>query len=756
MLVKHLCAGRKVGVRIALMGRQQRRPQGVGATMGMYRRPGMGRRGGWTLILLVPMLALLLNISSVWAGTGSDCAVAADLVVETAGVIDPASLSGMMRDVAARHSGDYGIHLMVVETGEEAGYQSDRPFYAASCYKLFLTMYIYENAAAGRIDLSGTITYQAGDRTDGTGIIQFMPTGRAFTVRQLCEYAIVYSDNVAAKMLKRVYGYHAFRDYAASIGCPVTGTYGLDLTTAREMCIGLNRVLQFAAANPLGQEVIDFLRRSIYKSRIPAGLPAGVEVGNKTGEYGAYLNDAAVVFEGDVTYLLCVLSSGASGDAGHVEVSRNVYNAIAGRCCGGGHCETGTTAPGTAWYFAEGTTRRGFETYLCLANPGEEEARAVVTAMDQYGQARDFALTISPVSRVSLNMNSLAGPELDIALRVTSTQPILAERPVYFRYQGKWSGGHCTAGVAAPGTAWYFAEGTTRPGFDTYLCLANPGEEEARAVVTAMDQYGQARDFALTISPVSRVSLLMNGLVGPDLDIALHISSDQPILAERPVYFDYRGQWPGGHCTVGVAAPGTAWYFAEGTTRPGFDTYLCLANPGEEEARADVEYLFGAEPAVKRTYTVPAGSRFSLSLNQEVGEGRDVSVAISSDVPILAERPMYFRYAARASGGHCVNGVAAASPMWYFAEGCSRDGFDMFLCIGNPNPLAAAVSIAFLDEAGRQSGVELTMAPASRTTLRVNDLVGGEHDISAVVSSDSDIVVERPMYFLFASQSLAP
>jgi len=131
-------------------------------------------------------------------------------------------------------------------------------------------------------------------------------------------------------------------------------------------------------------------------------------------------------------------------------------------------------------------------------------------------------------------------------------------------------------------------------------------------------------------------------------------------------------------------------------------------------------------------------------------------MAVRSDEPILAERPMYFRYAARASGGHCVNGVAAASPTWFFAEGCSRDGFDTFLCIGNPNPEAAAVSIAFMDEAGCKSAVELSLAPASRTTLRVNEVAGGGHDISAAVSSDSDIVVERPVYFLFASQSLAP
>jgi len=37
-----------------------------------------------------------------------------------------------------------------------------------------------------------------------------------------------------------------------------------------------------------------------------------------------------------------------------------------------------------------------------------------------------------------------------------------------------WSGGHCVTGVTAPATDWHFAEGTTREGFDEWLCLQNP------------------------------------------------------------------------------------------------------------------------------------------------------------------------------------------------------------------------------------------------------------------------------------------
>ncbi|MDY6794524.1 MAG: DUF362 domain-containing protein, partial [Actinomycetota bacterium] len=37
-----------------------------------------------------------------------------------------------------------------------------------------------------------------------------------------------------------------------------------------------------------------------------------------------------------------------------------------------------------------------------------------------------------------------------------------------------WSGGHCVTGVGEPSTTWNFAEGSTREGFDEWLCLQNP------------------------------------------------------------------------------------------------------------------------------------------------------------------------------------------------------------------------------------------------------------------------------------------
>jgi len=604
---------------------------------------------GWVPAASLLSLVLILTSIGGWGTRISADTTTSESEVRASRLLDTSSIDSVMAVQAAADSGDYGMYFKLVETGEEAGYQADRAFNAASCYKVALVMYIYESAAAGRIDLESTIVYGGGDYTNGCGIIQEMPVGTTFTVRTLCEYAIVYSDNIAAKMLKRVFGYHAFRDHARSLGCPVTGTYGLNLTTAREMGIILQRVLQFAAGEPLGQEVLTFLRASIYKSRIPAGLPAGVDVGNKTGDYGGSLNDAAIVMLDDATYILCILSSGAPGDSVHATVSRLVCEDVSSRICGGGHCTTGASEPATEWYFAEGTTREGFETWLCLANPGEEAARVTVTTMDQYGDAREFPLTLPP-------------------------------------------------------------------------------------------------DY--------RESLLLNELVGGDLDIAMCVSSTVPILAERPMYFRYKGTWAGGHCTTGASEPATEWYFAEGTTREGFETWLCLANPGEEAARVSVDYLLSGAEKVVRTYNISPHCRLSIPLSDELGTDLDVSASIHSSRPILAERPLYFRYSAGGGGGHCVSGIASASRVWYFAEGCTREGFDTWLCIGNPAVEAAMVYITFLDEAGSTLQRDFAVPPASRLSLKVDDLVEEGHDIATVITSNLDIVVERPLYFLFSPQSL--
>src|SRR5450756_231149 len=100
----------------------------------------------------------------------------------------------------------------------------------------------------------------------------------------------------------------------------------------------------------------------------------------------------------------------------------------------------------------------------------------------------------------------------------------------------------------------------------------------------------------------------------------------------------------GGHDSLGALAPSARWYFAEGTTRSDFTTYIAVMNPDEQAASVTFTYMVGTGEPVTRVHAVAPKSRFTLDIKDDVGPDRDVSTFLSSDRAVIAERPMYFQW----------------------------------------------------------------------------------------------------------------
>ncbi|MDY6794148.1 MAG: DUF5719 family protein [Actinomycetota bacterium] len=327
----------------------------------------------------------------------------------------------------------------------------------------------------------------------------------------------------------------------------------------------------------------------------------------------------------------------------------------------GGHVTSGVPSPSSDWYFAEGCTTAGFETYVCVQNPGDDHANLTFRFHTQEeGEKVISDFVVAPHSRATFLVNDLLGGGYQTSLHLSSTSPVVAERPVYFSYSGtsgySWEGGHCVAGSAELSSSYYFAEGTTRAGFETWLCLQNPGSE----VVTVEASYflgdGQGAEVkkSYDLGPGRRLTLNLADEVGDGVDVSTRLSSASHFLAERPSYFDYGGNWPGGHCVMGAGQAGISWLFAEGYTGDSnsFDTWLCLGNPGGTNAHVRVSYYSqeaGALPP--QDLTVLAGTRVTLLLDDQVGGDHQLAIEITSDEPVVAERAMYFDYDGR-TGGH--------------------------------------------------------------------------------------------------------
>ncbi len=216
------------------------------------------------------------------------------------------------------------------------------------------------------------------------------------------------------------------------------------------------------------------------------------------------------------------------------------------------------------------------------------------------------------------------------------------------------NGGHNVLGSQDLSRRWYFAEGTTRAGFEEYICLLNPGNKPARTKLLYMLETGDNIEKTYDLAPARRFTVPVYHDVPAGHDVSCVIGSTEPVVAERPIYFDYSANCNGSHSAAGAKSPKTIWYFAEGCTRGGFDTYLCIMNPGEKYALAEIEYYMGNGTTGKKSaIPVKAQSRMTIAVHEsEHGAGRrageegDVSMRVrsKSDAGLIVERSMYFSY----------------------------------------------------------------------------------------------------------------
>jgi len=345
----------------------------------------------------------------------------------------------------------------------------------------------------------------------------------------------------------------------------------------------------------------------------------------------------------------------------------------------GGSASAGVADPQTRWYFAEGYTGGAFDTYILVQNPETEPANVKFTFMIPGGGTIERTATAAPCSRMTVHIDDIPGLEnTDVSTMVESTNGvgIVADRSEYFNYAG-CDDGNSEAGVAAPATTWYLAEGYTGGRFDTYVLLQNPGGETAAVEATFMREDGANIKKTYELPPHSRHTIAadrVEGLESAGFSTRVASTNGVGIIAERAMYFDSNGV-SGGHDGRGVTEPSAQWYFAEGYTGGGFDTWLLIMNPDAQPADVRVTFSKPDGSAVQKEYTIRPNSRFTVSVDSVEGlADAEASMSVQSlnGVKIIAERAMYFNYSSGVdvrSGGHDTTGCTAPSVKWYFAEG---------------------------------------------------------------------------------------
>jgi hypothetical protein len=223
-----------------------------------------------------------------------------------------------------------------------------------------------------------------------------------------------------------------------------------------------------------------------------------------------------------------------------------------------GHCSIGATTPATDYYLAEGATgyQTGFTTFVLVQNPQNTPTNVMLTYQTQKGEVPGPIFDMPPNSRKTVRVNDRVPPDTDVSTKVHGSQPIVAERSMYWcTYPGTGLAMHDSVGVDAPHSNWYMSDGgaqTMPEGKETWTLVQNPGPTPVEVKISYLkNRDGGAITLTATVPAASRRTFSMGDVVmKQDASVAVEcITPGGKVICERSMYYyqqgTYTGRWAG-------------------------------------------------------------------------------------------------------------------------------------------------------------------------------------------------------------------
>ena len=248
------------------------------------------------------------------------------------GVMDPKkkvslnSLKASLQGQIAHYGGTWSIYVKDMRTGASLVI-NNQGMYAASLIKLFVMAAAYQRISQGKL-------------AEGA-------------VSDLIRRMIADSDNSACNSIIHIIGNGAVNAWCNSHGFSQTRqvhglnpsgnagglriSAGSNTTSVRDCGVLLERIYRGTCVNGASSskmlaalKIITRDKQLYYRSKLPAGVPAGVTIANKTGDLTDYAHDSAIVFSRGADYVIAVMAHvpgrGYTSSAEFAAISRRVYN----------------------------------------------------------------------------------------------------------------------------------------------------------------------------------------------------------------------------------------------------------------------------------------------------------------------------------------------------------------------------------------------------------------------------------------------
>lgn len=289
------------------------------------------------IVFLVFCFAVYLAITSVYALLKKfSTNPTTQKLISPIGKILPVSISSGLEETVEKSllgtTGTYAVAIKNMKTGEMYLKNEDRQFEAASLYKLWTMLTVYDQIERGIIDENQELVSTAEELNEkfdiATESAEMKEGEIKMTVKQATSRMITISHNYAALLLSSKIRLSNVQLQMNKYGL-IASRLNPPRTTASDILNYYDKLYKGElVSKERSQEMLELLKLQQLNDRIPLYLPKKTEVAHKTGELGAVKHDAGIVFSEKGDYIIVLMSESSNPKAAaerEAKISQAVY-----------------------------------------------------------------------------------------------------------------------------------------------------------------------------------------------------------------------------------------------------------------------------------------------------------------------------------------------------------------------------------------------------------------------------------------------
>ena len=230
------------------------------------------------------------------------------------------------KEIAQNNASTISIYFRDLNAGRWISINGNESYMPASLLKVPLMITYYHLSETNPLLLTKQIKYDGNGNFDDRQNIQpdkKLKAGENYTVEQLINEMIIYSDNDSAELLLNNIGSEELNKMFKDMDIFLPGNLGAqDFLSVKNYALFLRILYGATYLNRTNSEkALELLSKSVFKDGLVSGVPDKTVVAHKFGEYKlldptnkntikSEFHDCGIIYYPQEPYLLCVMTKG--------------------------------------------------------------------------------------------------------------------------------------------------------------------------------------------------------------------------------------------------------------------------------------------------------------------------------------------------------------------------------------------------------------------------------------------------------------